>query len=313
MATKTAAKKSTTRKPSTKKTTPVEPGIGDIAGRAMLVSLEISQWGGSKMDQTITKKVADDHGVTKRDLAVTKQLFGRNALDRVQKVVNAARKEHWVRTLPWFDSGERILGSVGYLKYAEQMRDFQAQIDEATSEFYANYDAYVEEAKTRLNGAFNSADYPSLDVVKTKFQFRVGVRPLPQGSDFRVAMSQAELARLREDINQNSHRAVQGAMFELARRIKFFTQHVMEKLRGYDNEGEKTKGKFHDSLIENIRDLVELLPSINITNDIRITEIAKELGAIGSNDPDTLRVNKKLRDDVAKQAELILEKMKSFV
>lgn len=318
MPTKTASTKSLS-KPSTKKATSTktatgnEPQIGDIAGRSMLVSLEISQWGGSKMDQKITKKVAEDHGVTKRDMAVTKQLFGRNALDRVQKVVNAARKAHWERTLPWFDSGERILGSVGYLKYAEQMREFKAEIDEATAEFYANYNGYVEEARVRLNGAFDSADYPSLDVVKTKFAFRINVRPLPQGTDFRVAMSTAELARIREDINNNSHRAVQQAMYEVARRIRTFTTNVMDKLRGYSTEGDKTVGKFHDSLIENVRELVDLLPSMNITNDARISEIQTELAEIAKNDPDTLRGDKKLRDDVARQAEKILEKMKSFV
>jgi flagellar biosynthesis/type III secretory pathway chaperone len=68
------------------------------------------------------------------------------------------------------------------------------------------------------------------------------------------------------------------------------------------------KSPLFDSLIGNARDLIDILPALNLTNDAELNAIAAELQGILV-PVDRMRQDKRLRADVAAKADAILAKL----
>ena len=129
-----------------------------ITTRAMLVSLNIQQWMGSKHDKKVSQEVAQTHQSDVSMGRFQKLLVAKECVEKLRGITSAARHEHYNRTLPWQDGGARILSSKGYFDYAEKMREYSAQWDAAVAEFIAEYPQMVQEAKRRVKGLINDDD-----------------------------------------------------------------------------------------------------------------------------------------------------------
>ena len=152
-----------------------------LADRAVLVNLSISQWSAAKSDKKVNHEVAAKHGNDENMGNYRKSLLAKDALRAIKELTAKAREEHYRVTLPWRDTGDRILSSAGYFQYAAAMRTIQSEWDSAVSTFCANYQQYVEDARLKLNGLFNSADYPTTAEIRGKFAFKSEVLPVPAG------------------------------------------------------------------------------------------------------------------------------------
>jgi len=72
-------------------------------------------------------------------------------------------------------------------------------------------------------------------------------------------------------------------------------------------KGEDVSPIFRDSIIENIRELVSLLPSLNITNDPALEQARRDLESdLAGVDPEILRESKETRKEIAEKADQIL-------
>jgi hypothetical protein len=141
------------------------------------------------------------------------------------------------------------------------------------------------------------------------------VDPMPTAEDFRVALSEDENARIREQIQGRLDQAVDGAMHDVWQRMFTAVEHMVERLRAFevDQDG-KVKNTFRDSLVDNVRSLVELLPKLNITGSNQLEDmrhrLADELCQIDTWD---LRQDQSQREQVASKAEAILEELKDVM
>lgn len=279
--------------------------------RAMLVDLTVRQWTAAKNDKKISDEVATQHNSDGTMGHYYKQLLGKEALQKIRNINNAAFNEHYIRTLPWQDNGGRILSSAGFFDYQERMRDWKQQYADAVDEFCDNYDEYVAEAQRRLNGMFREEDYPPTKVVRDKFAFSWRVFPIPTASDFRVQLGTEEVAQIREEIEASTQAALQEATVEVAERVKVVVSHMAERLKAYNGQRE---GSFRDTLVSNVRDMANLVPSLNVTNDPRLVAIQEEMeNVLCAHDPQTLRVSEEAREKTAEAAEDILKRLSQFV
>jgi len=286
-----------------------------ITTRAMLVSLNIQQWFGNKHDRKVAQEVADNH---KSDVSMgrfVKKLVAKESLDKIRRITSAARLEHYKRTLPWQDGGTRILSSVAYFDYAEKMREFSAEWDAAVAEFLDEYPQLVADARKRLNGLFNQADYPAVNRMPRKFSFRFDVMPMPTAEDFRVQLGDEATARVRAEIEESVNASLKAAMDDIWQRLVDVVAHMKERLDLYSVEKDGTVNHaFRDSLVENVRELLAILPSLNITEDAKLkqmaTRIDKELCTFSAEE---LRNDETARKETAQAAEAILKGMEAFI
>ena len=132
-----------------------------LASRAMLSAVTVRQYTARKKDKKAAKEITDAHGASERSGTFIKRSIAKEALAAIVTAANAARTEHYARTLPWLDNGARVLPAAGYLAYTETMRGLRADFESAVETFLANYPSFVDDAKRELNGLFDPADYPS--------------------------------------------------------------------------------------------------------------------------------------------------------
>jgi hypothetical protein len=70
---------------------------------------------------------------------------------------------------------------------------------------------------------------------------------------------------------------------------------------------------FRDSLVENVVELVDLLPRLNLTGDSRLEDMRQVVAKkLTRHDPQTLRENQHVRKETAKAAEDILQAMAGY-
>src|ERR1700746_3255853 len=154
-------------------TLPLEAPGGSLADRAVIVNLSISQWSAKTTDKKVNREVANAHGSDETMGNYRKSLLAREAIQKYTKLAGEIRAEHYKLSLPWRDTGDRILSSAGYFQYAETMRIRQTELENVWQEFFANYPQFVEEARAKLNGLFNPADYPDQYAIQSKFAFKL--------------------------------------------------------------------------------------------------------------------------------------------
>lgn len=237
--------------------------------KAMLVSLSISQLSRTATDKKATKEVIAQHGAAYDAGKFNKSLFSDAATKAITKAANDARAFHYLNTLPWTDAGARILPSANFDAYTQGMRMHRARFEEAVQLFLDRYEDHIDEARRRLNGLFRADDYPaSAAAARSEYKFRFDVLPVPAAEDFRVAISKQEIDRIQAEIAERMQAAEATANNDLWHRLAEHVGAIAERL----GDPEKI---FRDTLISNLRDLVTLIPRLNVSADPRLEEVRK--------------------------------------
>ena len=286
--------------------------IADIGDRAMLVNVKIRQFNAVKTDKKITADVAALHGSEVEMGRYAKSVIEKSATLTLKRLAGEIRLEHYRRTLPWSEDGSRILTSRGYDDYAKFMRDSQEKWDVAVANFLDGWDGFVADARVKLNGLFNENDYPSAAKLRKKFEFRWKVDPVPLADDFRVALGAAEVGAIKAQMQGDLDETVNAAMQSVWVQMRDVVQKMAERLRAYDPQNPGA-APFRDSLVTNIRELVEILPSLNLTSDPNVAKFTNSMRDLVKADATMLRDNMWTREDTAKRAEAILDQMSQFI
>lgn len=291
--------------------------MSKLSERAMIAHVKIESWSAKCKDAKVTDKVHRDHNASADAGAYQKRLLSKDALAEITQIANEARKEHYARTVPWEDGGMRLLSAAGFTAYAEAMKGYRRKFECAVEKFVSLYPDFVSDARARLNGMFNAADYPDPDQIHKRFGFAVRINPVPESNDFRVTLSDAQAAEIRADIEARTRDALADGMRDVWERVAERVGHMAKKLNEFQpatEPGQKNQGVFRDSLVENVRELVRLLPSLNLTGDAKLDAIAKRMEAeLCGHDADTLRQSDNIRAGVAAKAEAILKDVSDYL
>lgn len=284
--------------------------MANLTEKAMLYRLNISQWTARRHDKSVSQEVASNHGTSVDSGRYNKVLIAREALSKIATAQSSARNFHYQNTLPWMDDGARILPAANYFPYCEAMAKFRAEFDAEVAAFLDSYADYVEAARVRLNGLFDAADYPPAREIARRFAFDVIPMPLPDATDFRVDLGAGEESRIRAEIQDRTNAAIAGAVKDTWSRVHDVVSKMAERLRAYSGAKD---GAFRDSLVSNVRDLVDLLPRLNVTGDAELAETARRMAEqLCQYDAQALREDSALRDKVARDAESIMASMEGY-
>ena len=249
--------------------------VTSLPTNALLVELNIGNWTARKNDRSVSEEVDQQKGTKTRAGNYNKNLFaGVKELDDIQKFVGSVRNWHYRNTIPWLDSGVRMLPMKQYIDYTSQMNTWASEFEGLKQTFLNKYDDLVTEMAFKLGSLFNREEYPSRDEVNYKFYFRTNYFPLPQSGDFRVDIGNEMLAELQDNYAKHLSEKVNEAMGDVWSRLHETLKHLSERLEIGD-KGEKKI--FRDSLIENAQELCDLLSKLNVTNDPKLEEARKDL------------------------------------
>lgn len=286
--------------------------MSSIRNQVLVVALNISVWEARKQDRKVTKEVAISHAIAEACGRYHKDLLP-NAVEHqnILKIRNAWRIWHYTITLPWGDDAGRVLRSEDFFKYTSEYNDFKQQWDAAIAKFVTAYPALVQDAELRLNSLFDAADYPHANEVQSKFNVSMNVYPLPNADDFRIVegLSSDEADKLCEAAVEGLEASISTAVKDVWKRMAVAVSAMHTRLSV--PSGEKG-GKFHDSLVDNIVDLLDLMPRLNLLKDPNIDLMIEGMEKLTLYPPELLRSMPDARSVTAERAAVLLDKINSY-
>ena len=278
---------------------------------AMLVEFNASVWTARKLDRSTTDEVVASKNAGAKDAArVNKHLLaGRTELDVVQQMIGRARAYVYDHTLPWSDSGLRLLPTTNFVVFAEKMNNFEDEFASLVAGFVNIYPSLITAQAMALGDMFKRDDYPTANEIMTKFAFRVGYLPVPTAGDFRVDIGNAAQEELREKLNKMAEERVDAAMQDIRARLGEHLKRMSDRLTTDYVQGEAKQRRFHDSLVDGALELCDLTKALNVVGDVSLEAARKELeNALLGVSPQDLRKNEHVRQDTKKAVDAILGK-----
>jgi len=278
---------------------------------AMLVEFNASVWTARKLDKSTTDEVVSAKNAAAKDAArVNKHLLaGRTELDTIQQLVNRARTFVYDHTLPWSDSGLRLLPTTNFVKFTERMNEFEEEFEATVNAFVAIYPTLITAQAMALGDMFKRDDYPTANQIMTKFAFRLNFMPVPTAGDFRVDVGNAAQDELKAKLNKLAEERIESAMSDIKDRLATHLKRMSDRLTTDYINGEAKQRRFHDTLVDGALELCDLAKALNLTNDMNLESARSELEQllVGVS-PDDLRKNHAVRQDVKKNVDAILDK-----
>lgn len=275
--------------------------------KAMLVKVSVGMWGAYKSDKKATEAVQSQFYSLVGSGNYSKKLTGKGDLTDINSVKDRMDTFLQKYTLPWEDSGWRILPSVKYMEFANKLRGFKEEFQGAVSELIRQYDTIKENARTRLGDLFNEKDYPEAWELERKFYFNAHFMPMPESGHFLVEVSKEEQQFLEDQARQNERRLVEGVVHECYVRIYNALSSLSEKINGNDN-------RWKESTINNLAEIVEIMPALNITDNPELTKMSEIIAQkICRHGESNLKYSPAARVEAREAAGIVLSNLQTYL
>jgi Protein of unknown function (DUF3150) len=278
---------------------------------SMLVEFNASVWTARKLDKKTTDEVVTSKNAAAKDAArVNKHLLaGRNELDVINTYVGSVRTYVYENTMPWSDSGIRLLPTSRFMEFNQRLNDSEQTFFSYVEDFIRVYPSLITAQAMALGDMFRRDDYPDVDAIAHKFAFRVNFMPVPRAGDFRIDVGNDAQKELQEKLAKLADERVEAAMADIRERLKTHLVRMQDRL-GYDEvDGDRKTRKFHDSLVTGALELCDMVKHLNIINDTTLDQARVGLvQALQGVDAKELRTNEAVRDDVRKNVDALLDK-----
>ena len=275
-----------------------------LASSAMLVELNISMWVGRKTDKRASADVIRDNNATKGMANVTKSLLDCPQLDAVKTLVAAIRFAHRQSTLPWSESGLRLVTNAEYIDYHRNVTGMINEFYKSVEQLLDAYQWEVASAQAKLGDLFDINEYPSTDVLRRKFRVSLSYMPLPTAGDFRLDIGNDAQDVLREQYEKHYTTQITKAMADLWQRLLEPLQNMSSRL-AYGH-GDTPTG-FRDTLVSNVEEIAALMKTCNIAGDPDMEQIRQDIvHTLRGVTPEGLRHDPYLRSQTKSRVDSIL-------
>ena len=281
---------------------------------AMLVSLRISAWSGRLYDRKASNHVAVHHEASASAGRYNKCLLPKAAFAALTATMSKARSSHYEQTLPWDDQGSRLLTLANYEHYMQLLDGLRERVVRERARFIEDYEDNIDQARLDLGKLFRIEDYPSQEALQGKFGIRYRITPVPDADHFMAKLASDDTDRVKRDIEHQIEERLHDAVGDLYRRLGEAVERVGERLR---EDGEGKPLVFRDSMIENIRGLVDVVPRLNIFGDDTLARLCEQVKEkIAGVEPDSLRPSRNFdpvaRARVKRDADALMEQFAGY-
>lgn len=279
-----------------------------LTERAMVMNLSISIWQGYRLDKAASAKVTAENGAAADAARVNKHLVPKEALAPVVTAANTIRTHFYDNTLPWRDNGDRLMTRKLYTSFIETYERLAAQFNEEVEIFLTKrYPSAVEQAGFRMGDLFKQDDYPTASELRRRFAVHLDIDAITTANDFRVQIDQDQVDKVKASMESAAERRVQAAMGDVWKRLAETVSYFLERM-------DKPDAVFRDSTINNIAELVELIPGLNVLDDPAIEQVrAMVESKLTGIDAKDIRKDSALRGQLAGDAKQIMDVMSGYV
>lgn len=194
-----------------------------------------------------------------------------NSINLLDSQIRAFIRRHTYPTD--FGSGVYILPLQMLEEVDEKLTDFQKERDILIEKFCENYDLRKEEAKERLGRFYNEDDYPDIEILTEKFDFKA------QCLSFDVPKN---IENVRSDIYEREKEKAEESWFKTFNMIKhslrneliLILDHIIERMTPEDSGKKK---KFKEATVNNLFEYLKNFHKKNIIQDVELETIVNTI------------------------------------
>ena len=292
-----------------------------IRNTLVMGKMTITGWTARVKEKSVAKKAERDAGAVTGTVSASKALLpGATALDNIGKYNSACRGWWIAQSREWLDSA-RVYHASRHFEVQTEVANKQTKFYEMVDEFMSQYPALRANAEFELGGLFDINEYPEPDVVRRKFRFDFEVLPLPAAPDIRLmedALGPDEVERLVFEAETRTEARLREAQQATISEMRDVVLKYIERCKARD-ESEDAIAKatatgakapkaaaIYESVIDNMIDIVERMPGLNLTGDQRLTDLTKEIHSLAeAHSVDALKDSRDIRKEATAKAEKI--------
>ena len=283
--------------------------MAKLSERTMLVQFSKSSWAGRKQDKAVGHEVTSSKKADADVVSVWKRLAPPEALKPITAAGNKIYGYFKSHTLP-YTVGVGILAAEDFFTFSEGLRKVarEAGYDKKVDELLTKYDEIVADAPRRMGEMYNPAEIPTREALRAKFSWSINFLPFPDLST--PTAFEKIVGGSVDDANKAIAEGVEAKMKEamsgLWDRLYGAVKHMADTL---GNE----KGRIHETLISNMKELCDVLTKLNIADDANLaalTSIVRK--GLAESSADELRDNKYQRKATALVANTIADKIEAL-
>jgi hypothetical protein len=290
----------------------------NLSEKAFLVKISVGEFSTARNDEELG-------GVALRSISASSRagLFLKHRFDpsspEYRDCLSAHRAVRQISerlTSPWADGGYRVITSDLFPRWKSETDKGLEAANKALDALILALPRIKSETSSFLSAGYRESEFPSESEVRSKFWVSRTFQPLPNTTDWRLSVGEDEAKWIRQEAQETYQLQFEQAQQAAVLRLKEAVGHMAKKLGEYtvDPATGKTKGVFRDSMVENIRELVQTLPYLNLTED---REFDRAISAcreyLCAHDPDVLRQSPAIRANVQEQANEILAGLSGLI
>lgn len=279
-----------------------------LVEKAMVMNLSIGIWQGYRLDREASREVTERAGADADAARVNKHLIPKEALKPIVTAQNAIRTHFYANTLPWRDNGDRLMTRLLFAKFIEEHEALVTAFKDEVEQFLSgSYLTAIAKAEFRMGSMFNRDDYPPESVLRRKFYATLDIAPISTANDFRVAIDQEHADKVRASIEAATEARMKASTADIWRRMAETVGYFQERMA-------KPDAVFRDSTIDNIGEMLDLIPGLNVLDDPDIEAVRSTIAkAFGNLDAKEIRKDPAHRAELAGEAKAIVDKMAGFM
>lgn len=275
-----------------------------ISSSTMLVELSIGQYSGNIKDKEASAKLAEDNGAKKKVIRAIKSVFGECAeLDAIQKCVSAARRDHEFHTVPWGNLGQRMLTTMKQPDYIAKMTDWEQQFFGLVENFGDVYDDLINNVVPQeLGSLYKKEDYYPWDVIKKRYRFTLRQWSTPDVGNILTDLPKQALEDMKADMAEAMKENLVAANNNLWQRLAKVCENMSRRLDYSDK-----KQRFNSTLVSNVEDIVDLMRTLNVTNDPHMVKTVNRIeDALNGVTTEALREDEYMRGETKRKIDDVL-------
>ncbi len=271
----------------------------------ILIRVSVNVWTGRNKDSVLSAATAHQAGAANDSVESYTVMLDKGDILPLTEIANETRKWLNQNSIVWNSDGWRLVASTDYERVRSHLEGQKAKFLNEVDKLVQRRDELEANAQKKLKSLFKG--FPTADALRESFPFNIERDSVKDGADIRLRhVSPSVQAEIENEVNNRNAERTKDSVRQLVNRLLSVVQHAADTL---SNE-EKV---FRNSLVENIRDIVGLIPALNITGDPGIAAIGREIAEqLAKHDADSLRENKAVRREVASSAKSIADKLKNL-
>lgn len=251
----------------------------DLSNNTMLVCISMGMCRQSRQLPEVSAKIEAEAGATPGTIGGTSRYFfkrkeGKKTIDglaTLKKFQNEWRASlrHYARYT--YASDVYILPAALVHPFMEENNRYVLFKGAVFDNWAANeWPYWSSSAENRMGKFHDAADFPTLEECRERFTCQVDVMPLAESDKWnRITLLAPALANM---MRERQEAAVEKVVKETHKQL---WEDVLAPLNNVINQLEKDKTKLHETLIDNVIKICDLVPAYNeVHNDQRLEELA---------------------------------------